>query len=140
MVEILRHAADVHGDVEAYVEPADPLSDGVVAAGADGRRRLTFSQWDAAADGVAALLAERGVARGDVVCLLLPSSIDYAVVLPGGHAARCPHHGINLRLGRREQASITARSCAGGHRRRRRPRCRPRTSPAAGAVYSQRAG
>ncbi len=110
VVEILRHAADVHGDVEAYVEPADPRSDGVVAAGADGRRRMTFSQWDAAADGVAALLAERGVTRGDVVCLLLPSSIDYAVCYQAAMRLGALTTGINLRLGPREQASITARS------------------------------
>jgi len=110
VVEILREAADVHGDVEAYVEPADLRSDAVVAAGADGRRRMTFSQWDAAADGVAGLLAERGVSKGDVVCLLLPSSIDYAVCYQAAMRLGALTTGINLRLGRREQASITART------------------------------
>ena len=71
MVDVLRAAAVVNADVEAYVEPA--------------RRRLaprqhmTFAQWDRAADGVAGLLARHGVTRGSVVCLLLPSSIDYMV-------------------------------------------------------------
>ena len=69
----------MNAEVEAYVEMAEPGSSGLVAAGADGRRRLTFGAWDAGADAVAGLLASLGVAKGDVVCLLLPSSIDYAV-------------------------------------------------------------
>ena len=70
LVDVLRAAAQVNGDVEAYVEPA--------AAGST-RRALTFGDWDRAADGVAGLLAAHGVGPGTVVCLLLPSSIDYMV-------------------------------------------------------------
>ena len=71
MVDVLRAAAVVNaGRLEAYVEPAT----------ADvPRRRLTFAQWDRAADGVAGLFAGQGVGRGSVVCLMLPSSIDYMV-------------------------------------------------------------
>ena len=45
--------AAMHGDLDAYVQ-------------ADGER-LTFAQWDDAADGTALALAERGVKAGDVV-------------------------------------------------------------------------
>jgi acyl-CoA synthetase (AMP-forming)/AMP-acid ligase II len=109
VVDLLRTAADVNGQVEAYVEMAGPGSCGVVAAGADGRRRLTFAGWDAAADGVAGLLASAGVGRGDVVCLLLPSSIDYAVCYQAAARLGAVTSGVNLRLGPAEQASITAR-------------------------------
>src|SRR5208283_505514 len=70
VVTVLREAARVNGQVEAYVEPA----------GRAERRSLTFAEWDRAADGVAGYLARRGVAKGDVVCLLLPSCIEYAVL------------------------------------------------------------
>ncbi len=63
VVSVLREAASVNGDVEAYVEPATRGTT---------RRSLTFGAWDRAADGVAGLLAHHGVGKGDVVCLLLP--------------------------------------------------------------------
>ena len=110
MVDVLRSAAETNGQVEAYVEPAVPGSPGVVVAGADGRRRLTFGQWDAAADGVASLLADEGVSEGDVVCLLLPSSIDYAVCYQAATRLGAVTSGVNLRLGPTEMASITART------------------------------
>ncbi|HTZ10273.1 MAG TPA: AMP-binding protein [Acidimicrobiales bacterium] len=106
---LLRAAADVNGQVEAYVEMAEPGAGGVVATGPDGRRRLTFGQWEAAAGGVAALLAAEGVGPGDVVCLLLPSSIDYAVCYQAAVRLGAVTTGVNLRLGPAEQASITAR-------------------------------
>ena len=87
-----------------------PGRPGVVPAGPDGRRRLTFAQWDTAADGVAGLLAAQGVTKGDVVCLLLPSSIDYAVCYQAAARLGAITTGVNLRLGPAEQASITART------------------------------
>jgi acyl-CoA synthetase (AMP-forming)/AMP-acid ligase II len=45
----------------------------------DGSQRLTFGGWHRRAVGLAAVLAGRGITAGDVVCLMLPSSIDYAV-------------------------------------------------------------
>lgn len=105
----LRHAAEVHGGVEAYVEKAVPGAAGLVPAGPDGRCRLTFAQWDAAADGIAALLAANGVGRGDVVCLMLPSSIDYAVAYQAAARLGAVTTGINLRLGPHEKESILAR-------------------------------
>jgi acyl-CoA synthetase (AMP-forming)/AMP-acid ligase II len=110
VVDVLRAAAAANPQIEAYVEMADPGSPGVATAAADGRRRLTFAQWDAAADGVAGLLAAEGVAKGDVVCLLLPSSIDYAVCYQAAARLGAVTTGVNLRLGPAEQASITART------------------------------
>ena len=79
VTDVLRAAAETNAEVEAYVEMAEGASGGLVPPGADGRRRLTFGAWDAAADAVAGLWRALGVTKGDVVCLLLPSSIDYAV-------------------------------------------------------------
>jgi acyl-CoA synthetase (AMP-forming)/AMP-acid ligase II len=101
LTEVLRAAARVNADVEAYVEPA---------SGEHGRRALTFSGWDRAADGVAGLLATHGVSPGTVVCLLLPSSIDYMVVYAAAVRLGAITSGINLRLGAAEMASIIERT------------------------------
>ncbi len=98
---VLRAAATVNGDVEAYVEPATDGSP---------RRSLTFAQWDRAADGVAGLLVEHGVVKGSVVCLLLPSSIDYMVAYAAAARLGAVTSGINLRLGDREVRSILERT------------------------------
>src|SRR6185437_12181241 len=64
------------------------LGDALAAAGAqygplpayvDGAARLSYAAWARASDGLAAVLQSRGVGKGDVVALMLPSSIDYAV-------------------------------------------------------------
>ena len=100
VVSVLREAARVNGDVEAYVEPE----------GDGGRRTLTFAQWDRAADGVAGRLSGLGVAKGDVVCLLLPSCIDYAVLYAALLRLGAITSGINPRMGSREVASILDRA------------------------------
>ncbi len=100
VVSVLREAARVNGGVEAYVEPA----------GSSPRRSLTFAEWDRAADGVAGELAHRGVAKGDVVCLLLPSCIDYAVLYAALLRLGAITSGINPRLGGAEVASIMTRA------------------------------
>jgi acyl-CoA synthetase (AMP-forming)/AMP-acid ligase II len=109
VTDVLRAAAEVNAEVEAYVETAGPGASELVAAGADGRRRLSFAEWDAAADAVAGLFAALGVAKGDVVCLLIPSSIDYAVCYQAAARIGAVTTGVNLRMGAAEQASITAR-------------------------------
>jgi len=100
VVSVLREAAQVNGDVEAYVEPA----------GLGIRRSITFAEWDRAADGVAGWLAARGVGKGDVVCLLLPSCIEYAVLYAALLRLGAITSGINPRLGAGEVASIVARA------------------------------
>ena len=90
VVSVLREAARVNGAVEAYVEPD----------GEGGRRSLTFAAWDRAADGVAGHLARLGVVKGDVVCLLLPSSIEYAVLYAALLRLGAITSGINPRMER----------------------------------------
>ena len=63
------------------------------------RRSLTFAEWDRAADGVAGYLAGLGVRKGDVVCLLLPSCIDYAVLYAALQRLGAITSGINPRMG-----------------------------------------
>jgi acyl-CoA synthetase (AMP-forming)/AMP-acid ligase II len=116
VVDVLRAGAVTNASTEAFVELAvaapdgtDPSS-GIVATGPDGRRRLTFAAWDEAADRVAALFAAEGVGRGDVVCLMLASSIDYALCYQAAARLGAIATGVNLRLGRAEQASIMARA------------------------------
>lgn len=98
VVAVLRAAAEANAAVEAYVEPWGD------------RRALTFAGWDRAADGVAGLLAARGVGRGDVVCLILPSSIDYAVCYAAAARLGAVTSGVNPRLGPAEVAHIVSRT------------------------------
>lgn len=109
VADLLRTVAQAYPDVEAYVEVAHPGSPGLAPAGPDGRRRLSFGQWDEAADAVAALFADAGVGRGDVVCLLLPSSIDYAVCYQASARLGAVTSGVNLRLGPTERRTILGR-------------------------------
>jgi acyl-CoA synthetase (AMP-forming)/AMP-acid ligase II len=94
--DLLRLSAERYGEFDAYVE-------------ADGTR-LTFAEWDSAADGTAVGLAELGVGVGDVVSLYLPSSIDYAVCYLAAMRLGAITSGINPRLGPREVASILRRT------------------------------
>jgi acyl-CoA synthetase (AMP-forming)/AMP-acid ligase II len=109
VTDVLRAGAEANPEVEAYVEMAGQGSSGLVAAAPDGRRRLSFSQWETASAAVAGLLRSLGVTKGDVVCLLLPSSIDYAVCYQAAARIGAVTTGVNLRMGAAEQASITAR-------------------------------
>jgi acyl-CoA synthetase (AMP-forming)/AMP-acid ligase II len=101
VTDVLRAAAAVNGDTEAYVEPRTDRS---------ARSPMTFAQWDRAADGVAGLLARQGVGRGSVVCLMLPSSMDYMVCYAGAARLGAVTSGINLRLGGPEITSILERT------------------------------
>jgi acyl-CoA synthetase (AMP-forming)/AMP-acid ligase II len=98
---VLRAGAGVNGDAEAFVEPRTATS---------ARQRMTFAEWDRAADGVAGLLARHGVGRGSVVCLILPSSMDYMVCYAGTARLGAVTSGINLRLGGPEVTSILERT------------------------------
>ncbi len=101
VVDVLGAAAVANAGVEAYVEPETESSP---------RRHLTFDEWDRAADGVAGLLARCGVTRGSVVCLLLPSSIDYMVCYAAATRLGAITSGVNLRLGAHEVRSILDRT------------------------------
>ena len=94
-MDLLRQVAAETPDRAAFVEV---------------ERRLTFAQWDRAADGVASFLADQGVGPGEVVALLVPSSIDYAVCYQAAMRLRAITTGINTRLGPPEIASILDRT------------------------------
>ena len=87
-VELLRQVAARYPTVDAFVD-------------AEGHR-LSFGAWDRAADGVAAGLADHGVVAGDVVCLLVPSSLEYMVCYQAAMRLGAITTGVNIRLGRDE--------------------------------------
>lgn len=94
-VELLRQVAAEYTDIDAFV----------TATG----ERLSFGEWDRAADGIAAGLADRGVGSRDVVCLLMPSSPEYMVCYQAIMRLGAITSGINPRLGRDEVAHILDR-------------------------------
>lgn len=91
--ELLAAVADAYGDQEAFVDPGSGV-------------RLTFGAWERAAAGLAAHWSSLGVGRGDVVCLVLPSSADYAICYQAALRLGAITTGINPRLGPAEQAHI----------------------------------
>jgi acyl-CoA synthetase (AMP-forming)/AMP-acid ligase II len=92
---------------EAFDAAGEQLAD--VEAYVDGARRITFGQWVRAADGVAAGLAARGVRPGDVVAVMLPPSIDFAIAFAAIAKVGAVATGLNIRLGPDEVAAISAR-------------------------------
>ena len=82
---------------------------GACEAYVDGERRVTFAEWMRAADGVAAVLAERGVGRGDVVALWFDGTVDYAIAYAAVVRLGAVATGINPRLGPREVSAILGR-------------------------------
>src|SRR5580704_1619670 len=95
VAETMDAAVEQFGEREAYVE---------------GDRRVSFAEWLDAADRLAAALADRGVRRGDVVALLLPPSIDYAICYAAVARLGAVAAGVNIRLGTREVAANFNRS------------------------------
>ncbi|MFF5010472.1 class I adenylate-forming enzyme family protein [Streptomyces phaeochromogenes] len=92
--EALAAAARQFGEREAYVDGAD---------------RITFGGWHRQADSVAAELAARGVRHGDVVALMLPSGIDFAVAYAAILRLGSVATGLNTRLGAQETMGILGR-------------------------------
>ncbi len=93
--ELLRAGALAHPDRDAYVH---------------GSKRATYAWLDRVADGFAATLVAEGVQPGDVVCLMLPSSIKFAACYLGALRAGAITSAINGRLGANEQRSILDRT------------------------------
>jgi acyl-CoA synthetase (AMP-forming)/AMP-acid ligase II len=93
--DLLREAAAAHPEREAYVH---------------GEKRVTYGWLDRAADGFAGTLLGRGVRAGEVVCLMLPSSIELAACYLGALRTGAITSAVNLRLGPAEQASILERT------------------------------
>jgi acyl-CoA synthetase (AMP-forming)/AMP-acid ligase II len=88
---LLEAAAATHGDREAYVEPG---------------ARITFSDWVGRARAVALQFIERGVGKGDVVALWLPSGIDYATCYAAAAMIGAITTGLNPRLGPQEIGAV----------------------------------
>lgn len=99
LLDLFDEVIATDADREAFVQP---LADGSA-------RRLTFADWGARADGLAQVLIERGVRRGDVVALELPSGIDYAIAYQAVVRAGAVATGVNPRLGATEIAHIRQR-------------------------------
>jgi acyl-CoA synthetase (AMP-forming)/AMP-acid ligase II len=93
--DLLRDAAQAHPERDSYVH---------------GDKRSSYAWLDRAADGFAATLLDLGVQRGDVVCLMLPSSTKFAACYSGALRVGAITSAINLRLGPREQGSILRRT------------------------------
>jgi acyl-CoA synthetase (AMP-forming)/AMP-acid ligase II len=75
----------------------------------DGEQRLTYGQWLAGADSLAAELRGRSVEPGDVVAFWLSSCIDYAVAYAACTRLGAVATGINTRLGPGEITAILQR-------------------------------
>lgn len=88
----LREIARVDGDRDAFVyrNPADP--DGPPL-------RLTYAGWDRRSDALAAGLAELGMRKGDVLALLLPPRVEYALCYLAAAKIGVITTGINPRFG-----------------------------------------
>jgi acyl-CoA synthetase (AMP-forming)/AMP-acid ligase II len=74
--------------------------------------RLGYRDWDALADRAAGALAGRGVRRGDVVALLLPTTPLYLVVYLAAARLGAVTAGINVRYRRTEIGHLLRRSGA----------------------------
>ncbi len=71
--------------------------------------RLTYRDWDALADRMAAALAARGLRRGDVLALLLPSTPFYLIAYLAAARLGAVTTGINTRYRRTEIGHILRR-------------------------------
>ncbi|HUI28018.1 MAG TPA: class I adenylate-forming enzyme family protein [Candidatus Kryptonia bacterium] len=95
--ELLRAAAREAPDAEAFRYRSE---------------RLTYRDWDVLVDRVAAALVARGIKRGDVVALLLPSTPFYLVAYLAAARIGAITTGINTRYRRTEIDHILRRSGA----------------------------
>jgi acyl-CoA synthetase (AMP-forming)/AMP-acid ligase II len=93
--DLLRAAAQQAPDAEAFRYRSE---------------RLTYRDWDSLADRMAAALAARGVHRGDVVALLLPSTPFYLIAYLAAARLGVVTTGINVRYRRTEIGHILRRS------------------------------
>ncbi|WGL54068.1 class I adenylate-forming enzyme family protein [Nocardioides sp. BP30] len=90
--DLLDAAAAAYGELDAYVEPTGD--------------RISFAAWAARARTLAADLHLRGVRKGDVIALMLPAGIDYAVCYAASAMIGAVTTGLNPRLGPREVAAM----------------------------------
>jgi len=76
----------------------------------DGERRLTFADWWSQSAAAAGGLAALGVGAGDVVCLMLPSSADFAVCYLAAIRLGAIVTAVNPRLGDDEISHILGKA------------------------------
>ncbi len=95
VADLLAAAVRAHPDRDAYVHEG---------------RRVTYAELDRASAGFAATLLALGVVPGDVVCLLIPSSIEFAACYLGAIRAGAITSAVNQRLAGPERASIVRRT------------------------------
>lgn len=95
VLDALADAVLAHPDRDAYVHEG---------------RRVSYADLDRAVAGCAATLRALGVQPGDVVCLLIPSSIEFAGAYLGAIRAGAITSAVNQRLGPNERASIIERT------------------------------
>ena len=101
-IEHLLAAASLFPDREAYVEPATDARE---------RRTVTFGQLAASTPQLSEAFARRGLRAGDVLALVLQSSIDYARCYLAAQWLGAVTTGINPRLGSKQTAELLER-CA----------------------------
>ena len=94
LTETIRRAARDFGDRAAFVTPRG--------------RPLSYAQLDAAADEVAVGLRARGIAKGSVVGLVLPSDVDYVAAYLGAARIGAVTAGVNPLLSAAEVAGCLA--------------------------------
>jgi len=82
--------ADGARDAFVYQDARDPTAPW---------RRLTYADWDRRSDALAAGLAAHGFAKGDVLALLLPPRVEYALCYLAAAKIGVVTTGINPRFG-----------------------------------------
>jgi acyl-CoA synthetase (AMP-forming)/AMP-acid ligase II len=102
----------LRGDFETVTDAMDAAAEqfGDRVAYIEGDERVTFAEWLGRADSLSAALVERGVEPGDVVALMLPPSVDFAIAYAAVVGAGAVATALNTRLGAREVAAILGRS------------------------------
>ena len=95
VLDVLAAAVRAHPERDAYIH---------------GERRVSYAGLERASAGFAATLLAFGVAKGDVVTLAIPSSIEFAAAYLGSMRAGAITSAINQRLGPTERASIVERT------------------------------
>lgn len=100
LLDLFDEVVRVAPDVEAYVQPS--------ATGPT--MRMSFIEWATRADALAGWLIDKGVKKGDVVGIRLPSCIDYVVAYQAITRAGAIATGINPRYGHGEVEHIINRS------------------------------
>lgn len=89
--EVFEQASRRFGDEDALVSQTASVS---------------FREWWSHAGGVASEFSRRGIEAGDIVVVILPSSIEYAVCYAAAVKLGAITSGVNPRMGTREVRSI----------------------------------